>query len=297
MLRSTLLYLSRQPQLRRWMETSPLAKPLTRRFVAGQSLERAVEASRRINAQGIEVSLDHLGENVQSMAEAAASRDQALRALRAIEQQQLRATISVKVTQLGLDLGDAVCRENVEAIVREAARIGTRIEFDMESSAYVDRTLAIVESMHQRYGCVRAVIQAYLKRSGRDVDRLCGAGIPVRLCKGAYDEPEEVAFREKTAVDENYLRLANVLLEKGVDPALATHDEKMLTAAEGAEPQRFEVQMLYGVRRDLQQRIVAAGRRLRVYLPYGDAWYPYFMRRLAERPANLWFVMRSVFGN
>ncbi len=296
MLRSTLLYLSRQPQLRRWMETSPAASPLTRRFVAGQSLAEAVAVSRTVNGQGIDIALDHLGENVSTRAEAESSLAEALQAIRQIADQQLRATVSIKLTQFGLDLDTTFCQETVEPLVAAAQKAGTRVEFDMESSEYVERTLGIVERMHQQYGCVRAVIQAYLHRSQGDIDRLCAAGIPVRLCKGAYQEPPEVAISAKAEVDENYLRLGSVLLDKGVFPALATHDERMIAVARGVPPERFEYQMLYGVRRELQRRLVAEGYRLRLYLPYGQAWYPYFMRRLAERPANVWFVLRSVIG-
>jgi proline dehydrogenase len=205
--------------------------------------------------------------------------------------------VSIKLTQFGLDLGDAICRDNVAPVVERAKAAGTRVEFDMESSGYVDRTLAIVAAMHERYGCVRAVIQAYLYRSEKDIERLSAAGIPVRLCKGAYKEPPEVAFERKAEVDANYLKLAKALLERGVDPALATHDDRMVRAADGHASDRFEFQMLYGVRRDLQRSMVEQGRRLRLYVPYGEAWYPYFMRRLAERPANVLFLAKSVLRN
>jgi proline dehydrogenase len=295
MLRSTLLYLSRQPQLRRWMETSTTAAPLTRRFVAGQTLDRAIGVCRRVNTEGIDVSLDHLGENVTSADEARHSLDEALQAIREIADQRLRATVSIKLTQFGLDLSGELCHDNVDRLVGAAKAAGTRVEFDMESSGYVDRTLEIVEEMHRRHRCVRAVVQAYLHRSLADVRRLCAAGIPVRLCKGAYQEAASVAFQEKARVDENYLLLGRVLLDDGPDPAFATHDDRMVAVAQGVVPEKFEYQMLYGVRRDLQRKLVFEGYRLRLYLPYGEAWYPYFMRRLAERPANVWFVMRSLW--
>lgn len=296
MLRNTLLYLSTQRQLRRWMETSRFARPLTQRFIAGQSLDEAVATARRVNSDGYLVALDPLGENVSSDAEARAARDSAVEAATAVRKHNLRATVSIKLTQFGLDLSDELCRENVASVVAAAQSSGTRIEFDMESSGYTDRTLAIVTSLHQRFGCVRAVIQAYLHRSEADIRALNQHKIPVRLCKGAYSEPPEMAIQEKDAVDRNYLALGELLLAEGTDPAFATHDEKMMVPAMKANPGQFEFQMLYGVRRELQRRVIARGFRLRVYVPYGTAWYPYFMRRLAERPANVWFVARSVLG-
>lgn len=294
MLRSALLYLSRQPGLRRWMETSPIAEPLTHRFVAGQTLEEAIEVCRKVNAEGIDVALDHLGENVTCPQEAAESRDQAVRAVREIERQRLRSTVAVKLTQFGLDLSLEECRANLRPLFDEARRAGTRVEIDMESSAYVDRTLQIVHEMHQEYGCVRAVIQAYLRRSESDIQTLNAARIPVRLCKGAYQEPPDLAIQSPAEIDRNYLRLAGLLLAEGIDPAFATHDEAMMQPGRAADPASFEFQMLYGVRRELQKKLVREGFRLRLYVPYGDAWYPYFMRRMAERPANLWFVAQSV---
>lgn len=294
MLRSALLYLSRQPGLRRWMETSPIAEPLTHRFVAGQTLEEAIAVCRKVNAEGIDVALDHLGENVTCPQEAAASRDQVVKAVREIERERLRSTVAIKLTQFGLDLSLEECRANLRPLFDEARRAGTRVEIDMESSAYVDRTLQIVHEMHQEYGCVRAVIQAYLRRSESDIQALNAARIPVRLCKGAYQEPPEVAIQSPAGIDRNYLHLAGLLLAEGIDPAFATHDEAMMQPGRAADPASFEFQMLYGVRRELQKKLVREGFRLRLYVPYGDAWYPYFMRRMAERPANLWFVAQSV---
>lgn len=296
MLRSALLYLSRQRALRRWTETSSLVAPLTHRFVAGQTLDEAIAVCRSVNGQGIAVSLDHLGENVATPEEAAASREQALKSLRRIAEEKLNSTISIKLTQFGLDLGETLCEDNVRPVVDLAAATATRVEFDMESSDYVDRTLGIVTRMHERFGCVRAVIQAYLYRSEADGERLSALKIPIRLCKGAYKEPDSVAFADKADVDRNYLKLARQLLEHGTFPALATHDERMTAVALGTPVDSFEFQMLYGVRRDLQRHLVEKGYRLRLYIPYGEAWYPYFMRRLAERPANLMFLARSVIG-
>lgn len=296
MLRDTLLFLSRRKALRRWMESSPFSRPLTRRFVAGETLEEAAAVCARVNQEGFLVSLDHLGENVSTEEEASASTAQILKALAEIEARGMQATVSIKLTQFGLDLGTEIARTNVEPLAEKARAIGTRVEVDMESSEYVDRTLEIVTGLHERYGCVRAVIQAYLHRSEADIRMLNARGIPVRLCKGAYQEDEEVALQAKAEVDANYLKLAKLLLEEGTYPAMASHDDRMIAAARGAAKDRFEFQMLYGVRRDLQKRLIGEGYRLRLYVPYGDAWYPYFMRRLAERPANLWFVMRSMMG-
>lgn len=294
MLRAALLYLSRQRTLRRWMETSKVVKPLTRRFVAGQTLEEALDVCQRVNAERIAVSLDHLGENVSTESEAAASRDSALRSLQGIAGRQLKATISIKLTQFGLDLGLPICLANVRPLAEFAREIGSGVEVDMESSEYVDRTLQIVRELHQNYGCVRAVIQAYLYRSERDIERLNRERIPVRLVKGAYREPETLAIASKSSVDRNFAMLARKLLQEGADPAIATHDDRMIAIARGTPPEAFEFQMLYGIRRDLQRHLVAKGYRLRLYVPYGNAWYPYFMRRLAERPANLFFLVKSL---
>lgn len=296
MLRNAFLYLSRQRGLRRWMETSGLARALTSRFVAGQTLADVMRVSRKLHAERILTTLDHLGENIRTPEEASRSREQMQDALTAIREAGLPATISIKLTQFGLDLSDELCLHNVAPLAEEARKLGSRVEIDMESSQYTARTLAIVEKLHERCGCVRAVLQAYLFRTEADVRRMCELGIPVRLCKGAYDEPPEVAFREKSDVDSNYLKLTRVLLSEGTYPAIATHDPKMIEGALAEKPGRdgFEFQMLYGVRRDLQRRLVDQGYRLRLYVPYGDAWYPYFMRRLAERPANVFFLAKSL---
>lgn len=282
------------------METSSIADRITKRFVAGQTLEHALEVCRRLNAENILVTLDHLGENVHSLEEAEVSRDTYLQALDKIAALRLNSTVSVKLTQLGLDFSTDACRANVERLVQRAKATNTRVEIDMESSEYVDRTLEVVSEIHEKYGSVRAVIQAYLYRSEEDVNRLNLRGIPIRLCKGAYSESPEVAFSKKPEVDANYVRLMERLLESGAYPALATHDEKIIQRAlafvrqRNLGPERFEFQMLYGIRRDLQRMLVKAGNRLRLYVPYGNAWYPYFMRRLAERPANVLFLVRNL---
>ncbi|HTA71918.1 MAG TPA: proline dehydrogenase family protein [Bryobacteraceae bacterium] len=282
------------------METSSAAERVTSRFIAGHTLEREVAVCRRLNAEGILASLDHLGESVKSLEEAQRSRDAYLGALDQIATLGLQATVSVKLTQLGLDFSEAACRANVEQLVKRAKAIGTMVEIDMESSEYVDRTLALVSNLQATLGSVRAVIQAYLYRSASDIEDLCRQSIPMRLCKGAYKEPSDVAFPHKVEVDQNYVRLMTKLLERGTYPAIASHDERIISQAvqyvkeRNITPDRFEFQMLYGIRRDLQRRLVADGYRLRLYVPYGDAWYPYFMRRLAERPANVLFLVRNL---
>jgi len=283
------------------METSSVAHSLTSRFVAGLHLEDAIRAARNVGGAGTTASLDYLGENVASLDEARASRDAYLTALTRIAETGLDATVSMKVTALGLDLSEGACRKNTEALVQKAHQAGSRIECDMEASEYTNRNLAIVRDMHARYGSVRAVIQAYLYRSEADVADLCERRIPVRLCKGAYQEPASVAHPGKAEVDGNYVKLMKKLLDCGEYPALATHDDRMVEEAiqyvrdRKIASERFEFQMLYGIRRRLQRRLVEQGFRLRIYIPYGAAWYPYFMRRLAERPANVVFLANNLF--
>ena len=283
------------------METSSVSRQLTSRFVAGRTLGEGIGVLQKLAAERISATLDHLGENVSSLEDASASRDSYLAALAQIEAAQLPATVSLKLTQFGLDVSPEACEANVLALAERASAIDSRVEIDMESSDYTDRTLAIVNRIQDRFpGYVRAVIQAYLYRSETDIKMLSARGIPVRLCKGAYREPPSVAFERKPDVDANYVKLMKLLLAEGNYPAIASHDENIVREAErhireqkiGAE--RFEFQMLYGIRRDLQRELVSQGFRLRLYVPYGDAWYPYFMRRLAERPANLIFLAKNL---
>ncbi len=282
------------------METSPTARKLAGRFVAGNTLDDAIAACRKIHADGLGITLDYLGENVSSLEEAAQSRDNCLRTLIALQAAGLEPNISVKLTQFGLDLSEVACEANVAPVVELAAQLGGFVRFDMESSEYTDRTIAMTTRLHAKYGACGTVIQSYLYRSAADIEKLSAAGIRIRLCKGAYLESPEVAFPEKTKVDENYLKLAAQLLDHGTYPGMATHDEKMIAgvktcvAAHNIARDRFEFQMLYGIRRDLQRQLIADGFRVRLYVPYGDAWYPYFMRRLAERPANVFFIARNM---
>jgi proline dehydrogenase len=298
--RELLLFLSRQARLRRWVETSALARRLSSRFVAGETLAEALAVARQVNSEGISVTLDHLGENVSSLEEAAASRDEYIRAVDQIQALGLNANVSIKLTQFGIDLDEAVCRANVEQLVKVASQHESFVRVDMESSAYTGRTLDLVGDLHARYGTVGAVIQAYLYRSEKDVEWLCAHDIRVRLCKGAYLEPASVAYPRKADVDRSFVRLMKLLLETGLYPAIATHDEAIIketerfSASHQIPASAFEFQMLYGIRRDIQKRLVSQGYRLRLYIPYGKAWYPYFMRRLAERPANLVFLARNL---
>jgi proline dehydrogenase len=283
------------------METSSAARRLATRFVAGETLEQALDVSRRLNSEKITVTLDHLGESVTSLEEAAAARDVYLHTLASIHDSGTQGNVSLKLTQFGLDFSYEECRANVEQLIRRADQLQSFVRVDMESSEYTQRTLGLVESLHAQYPRVGVVIQAYLYRSKADVEKLSAARIRVRLCKGAYLEPATVAFAQKEEVDRNFIDLMRILLDRGEYPAIATHDPKMIDATKAYAGARniprdaFEFQMLYGIRCDLQRQLVAEGYRLRLYVPFGKAWYPYYMRRLAERPANVLFVLRNLF--
>jgi proline dehydrogenase len=300
LLRRTFLYLSHHRELRRRAETSLLARRLASRFVAGGTLEDALRVCAKIRDEGIGATLDYLGENVTSLEEAVACRDVYCRMLSSMKAAGVEPNVSLKLTQFGLDLSEAACEANVAQLVETAAEIGGFVRVDMESSEYTNRTLSLVARLHTRFGACGTVIQACLRRSADDVNRLSQERIRIRLCKGAYLEPPEVAFPEKCDVDRNYLHLARTLLENGEYPAIATHDPKMIAgvkqfvSAQGIARDKFEFQMLYGIRRDLQRQLVRDGYRVRLYVPFGEAWYPYFMRRLAERPANLVFLLKNL---
>ncbi len=300
MLRWLFLTLSRNQTLRQFLEKSPRAAGWTSRFVAGNTLQAGMLVNRQLADRGILTALDHLGENVSTQAEAAAAVREIVAALEAIGAAGTRTTVAIKLTQFGLDLGDEVCRQNLRPVFERARTVGTRVEIDMESTAYTEPTLALVKEMHAEFGCVRAVLQAYLYRTETDVAELNHLGVPIRLCKGAYQEPADLAFPRKADVDANFVTLMETLLREGTDPAIASHDERILLRALTyarelkLSPERYEFQMLYGIRRQWQQRLVDEGQRLRLYVPYGDAWYPYFMRRLAERPANVVFLATNL---
>jgi proline dehydrogenase len=282
------------------MEAWPPSRKVTRRFVAGDTLDEALAVCERLQSTGVFSTLDHLGENVNTLAEAAASCDAYVSALEQIAARKLASTVAIKLTQFGLDLSPDACLENVRRLEAKAKTANSRVEIDMEASAYTGRTLALAIQAGQECGCVRVCVQAYLHSSAGDIARLNAAGVPVRLVKGAYREPPLVALPHKQDVDDNYIKLMHTLLDHGEYPAIATHDERIIREAleyvegRGIRKDGFEFQMLYGIRRDLQQKLIGEGYRLRLYVPYGTEWYPYFMRRLAERPANLWFVVRNL---
>jgi len=272
-----------------------------KRFVAGEELEEAVPPIKVLNEKGIMVTFDHLGENVNTEQEATAAADSYLQILEVIQRESLKSNVSLKLTQMGLDLGDEFCLRNVERIVKKAKEIDNFVRIDMEGSTYTQRTLDITFKLFEQYKNVGVVIQAMLLRSESDIKELIKRGIRVRLCKGAYKEPESVAYQKKEQVNENYKKLMKMLLKEGNYPAIATHDENMIEEAKRfieenkIDKSRFEFQMLYGIRRDLQELLARDGYNMRVYVPYGKEWFPYFYRRLRERKENLFFVMKNFF--
>lgn len=298
MLRRMLVRLSQEPRLRTMTVHNRTVRSMARRFVAGESLAEAIEVVRRINAGGMTATLDHLGENVSTDAEAAAAADDYCRMLEAIAESSVDSNVSLKLTHMGLDLGEAVAYANTLRVVEAAAPNFVRI--DMESSEYVDRTLQIFYRLFTDHKNVGVVIQSALYRSEADVEGLIEIGARVRLVKGAYLEPASVAYQDKADVDRAYIRLMETLLARGNYPAVATHDPRMIDATrkyaldQGIDPTRYEFQMLYGIRRDLQSRLADRSYNVRVYVPYGTEWYPYLMRRMAERPANLMFVVSNI---
>lgn len=300
-LRSLLLYLSRAGWARYLAVRFPLTQRVAKRFVAGESLLEAIEVTQRLRREGFLVSLDLLGENVDGLGEAERAVEEVLEAVHALQELELECNISVKLTQLGLDLDYDATAENIRRIAQAIGDSPINLRIDMEGSEYTETTLNLVSRLHQEFEFVATVLQAYLYRTNDDVRRLSDEGVAIRLCKGAYAEPPEVAFQSRTAVNESYLRSAEDLLLNGRYPAFATHDEQMirgvLEIAErlGKTKQDFEFQMLFGIRQDRQRELLEQGYRVRLYVPYGKSWYPYFMRRLAERPANLGFFITALF--
>lgn len=301
MLKESMLYLARQESIRRLAQDHPVAQRVARRFVAGETLDLAIAVTKELNHRRISVSLDHLGENTSDVREAGNAADDYLGIIARIQQEGVEANISVKLTALGLDIGEDVCRENLTRVLRSAQDAGVFVRVDMEGSDYTQRTVDLVSEFHQTYSNVGTVLQSALFRTPDDAERLIGEGVRLRLVKGAYLEPPSIAYAHKVDVDNAYLRLLRPLLERGVYPAIATHDERMINAAiriaqeSGIPRARFEFQMLYGIRRDLQERLSATGYNVRVYVPYGSQWYPYLTRRMAERPANLVFILSNTF--
>ena len=302
-LRSAFIALSKNRALRRFCEHSRFGRKMSSRFVAGLEIGDALRVAEAVNQQGMLVSLDSLGESVSSEAEAHRAAEIYHQLLDLISANKLKANISVKLTQMGLVLSPELAGSIAESLARHAKATGNFVRIDMEDSSLTQVTLDIVRRLHAKTelrGSIGIVIQAYLYRSQADVEQLIVEGIRVRLCKGAYKEPAEVAFPAKADVDKSYMQLTKLLLESSIYHGLATHDEAMIEAAKafarerGIEPARFEFQMLYGVRRDLQRSLIREGYNVRVYVPFGREWYPYFMRRLAERPANVFFLAKNL---
>jgi proline dehydrogenase len=303
-LRSFFIALSHNRALRRFSERSRLGNRLSSRFIAGMEIDDALRVAAEVNKQGMSVTLDSLGESVTTEAEARAAAEVYHKLLDAIAARKLDANISMKLTQMGLNLSPALAESIAESVAQHASKTGSFVRIDMEDSSLTQVTIEIVKRLHakpQLRGAIGIVIQAYLFRSKKDIEELIANGIRVRLCKGAYQESAEIAFPRKADVDANFIKLANLLLESPVYHALATHDDAMVAAARsyasqhGIDRSRFEFQMLYGIRRDLQRKLVEEGYKVRVYVPFGNDWYPYFMRRLAERPANVLFLAKNFF--
>ncbi len=306
MLRALFISLSESRSLRTFAERSSIGQRLSSRFVAGTEVEDALRAARAVNQAGMSVSIDNLGENVTNAEEARSSAQLYHQLLDQIAIRKLDANISLKLTHMGLDVDEALAHELASGLVAKAATMipPNFVRVDMEGSPYTQRTLDFVHELHRQpenQGRVGAVIQSYTRRAASDIERLLDEGIRIRLCKGAYKEPPEIAFQKKSEVDANYVKLMKILMKSGIYHGLATHDEKIINQAKAFATKNrisrdaFEFQMLYGIRRDLQQALVREGWRMRVYIPFGAEWYPYLMRRLAERPANALFIARNLF--
>jgi proline dehydrogenase len=305
-LRALFISLSESRSLRAFAERSTIGQRLSSRFVAGTEVEDALRATRVVNQAGMSVSIDNLGENVTNAEEARSSAELYHQLLDQIAARKLDANVSLKLTHTGLDVDETLARELVTGLVAKAATMQPPnfVRVDMEGSAYTQRTLDFVHELHRQpgnQGRVGAVIQSYMRRAESDIEKLLAEGIRIRLCKGAYKEPPEIAFQKKSEVDANYVKLMKILMKSRIYHGLATHDEKIISQAKAFATKNrisrdaFEFQMLYGIRRDLQQALVGEGWRMRVYIPFGAEWYPYLMRRLAERPANALFIARNLF--
>jgi proline dehydrogenase len=307
MLKESLLFLSESPTAKKVVTGTPISRKMASRFVAGDTLEDALAAARAVNQAGMSASLDYLGESVSSRQEAEQATDMVIRILEAIRAEGLNANVSVKPTQFGLDIDEEFCAGNIEQVLQRARELGDGageifVRLDMESSAYTEATVAMVERLWgDGFQNTGTVLQSMLRRTPEDLDRMIELGSRIRLVKGAYKEPASAAYQDKADVDRMYVEEMKRLLEEGNYPALATHDDAIIDQArrfvweKGIDKDSFEFQMLYGVRRDLQTRLTEEGYRVRVYIPFGNSWYPYLMRRLAERPANLMFMAGSIF--
>ena len=301
--RSALLYLARQEKLKDFAARFSLFRNLTTRFIAGDTIDEAVAAIREINAHGCTASFDHLNESVGSAGETEAEVQEYLDILEQIDLTGIKSNVSIKLTQFGLEIDPELAYRNARRVVEDAARRGNFVRVDMESSAVTQVTIDIFKRLRAEFGLndVGIVLQSYLRRTYDDAEDLLKIPARIRICKGAYNEPPEVAFPDKKDVDENYIRVMKLLLSSGTYHGIATHDPNMINATiryardEGISKDAFEFQMLYGIRRNLQEKLARDGYNMRVYVPYGKHWYPYFMRRLAERPANVWFVMKNLW--
>jgi proline dehydrogenase len=303
MLRSVLLYLSERKGLQNFILRRKLARRVSRRFVAGETLDEAIAVVRDLNARGMDVTLDHLGESVEREDQAVQATDAYIKILERLDREaEVKASISIKPTQVGLSIDAGFCCQNLRRVAEAARDSGNFVRMDMESTDYTQATLDVFYELFTEFKNLGAVIQSYLRRSEADVEKLASLAAPVRLCKGAYKEPEALAFQKKDEVNDSFIHLLEILMNSEASLAVATHDDLMIDAAKRLMkdlPDRkapVEFQMLYGIRRDLQAQLVDEGYGMRVYVPYGNEWYPYFMRRMAERPANLLFVLRAMSG-
>lgn len=303
MLRALFIGLSESKSLRHFAESSAMGQKMSRRFVAGTTVEELLQATEAVNQLGIRVSVDNLGENVTSRDEALHSRDLYHQLLSEIDKRKLDANVSLKLTHMGLDVDEKLAHDIVCELLEHAVSINNFIRIDMEGSPYTQRTLDFTRELHRRPGNgnhVGTVLQSYMRRTEQDAKDLCAEGIRIRLCKGAYREPPEIAFQPKSEVDANYVTVAKYLMKSGTFHGLATHDERIINELkdyarkENIPPSAFEFQMLHGIRRDLQEQLVKEGWGMRVYIPFGTEWYPYLMRRLAERPANVLFIAKNL---
>ena len=300
MLGRMLLWASERQRVQELISEGRITRNVVRRFIAGDSLEDAIEVIKDLNARGIGGILDLLGEGVIDPRGAQAAANEYLASIRRIEETQIDTTVSVKLTQLGLAFDKGACIDHLRRIAAEAQAIGVVVEIDMEQSSYVFDTLDVYRSLHADFPDVRVAVQAYLRRTPVDLETLAALKPKVRLVKGAYAEPDEIAFQRKNEIEGQYRFLTDWLFERGTDPAIATHDGTLIAYAQkvarrvGANKEGFEIQMLYGIRRELQEQLARQGYRVRTYVPFGAAWYPYLMRRMAERPANLRFFLRAL---
>jgi proline dehydrogenase len=299
--RTLVLRVAELPAFKKWIKHSRLTQGLIKRFIAGEDLETAIRVTRQLNQEGFLAALDYLGEDTHRVEDAEYAAEQYITLLEQIHKSGVTACISIKLTQLGLDLGDDIARRNLEKVLAAAGELNNFVWVDMESSKHTQAILDLFCQMYPNYPNSGTVLQSYLYRTPQDLERLIALGARIRLVKGAYAEPKEVAYPDKRSVDRQFKIQMEQLLEKGNEPAIATHDTRLISHAKryaaelGLGKTQFEFQLLYGISRELQKRLVAEGYRTLIYVPYGEQWYPYFSRRLAERPANLYFILRSLF--